>query len=370
MIQNEVATGMKANLSLAPQACDACIRGKQTHTPVPRTRKGGKATKRLGHVYVDLTGPQSVVACSGCSYVMNIIDDYSGYHWTRLLKTKSDAARVLRQWLEATETQSGEWLCYLVTDNGELHSNEMTRWCAERGITHQFTAPHTSAQNGRVKRLHRTLMNKARAMHLACSAPLQLWDEFSLTASNLSTLTASKAANGRTPYELWFGSRPSIAHLREIGSRAFVFINTANPKIAARSVECILIGYASNSKAYHCWHRESGRIVDSYHVTFVEHLNDQPCTLQLEQDKRVAPEVDEGASASTSTPQSVSDDGAPPLLDGTAMSPSPPGKGADELPRRSTRNRVPAPSREETNDGLIPGGATARALREVCEAAS
>jgi transposase InsO family protein len=373
MVRNEVATGMKADLSLAPPACDACIRGKQTHKPVPKSREGEKADRRLGRVYVDLTGPQSVVARSGCSYVMNIIDDFSGYHWTRLLKAKSDASRVLREWLEAAETQSGEKLCFLVTDNGELRSSEMTRWCAERGITHLFTAPYTSAQNGRVERLHRTLMNKARAMRLSCNAPLQMWDEFILTASYLSTLTASTAANGRTPYELWFGSRPSISHLREIGSRAYVLISAANPKIAARSVECVLVGYASNSKAYRCWHRESGRLVDSYHVTFVEHLNDQPRVSRRGPDAQAAPPADGDATASPSTVQSATDVDAlvpSPPLDGAPLPPPLTDEETSDLPRRSTRNRVPAPSREDTNDGLVRGGATERALREVREAAS
>ena len=95
---------------------------------------------------------------------MNIIDDYSSYHWTHLLRAKSDAAWVLCEWLEALEIQSGERLCYLITNNGELHSHDMAHWCAEQGITHQFTAPHTSAQNSCIECLHRMLMNKARAM--------------------------------------------------------------------------------------------------------------------------------------------------------------------------------------------------------------
>jgi hypothetical protein len=91
-------------------------------------------------------------------------------------------------------------------------------------------------------------------MHLSCNAPLQMWDEFILTASYLSTLTALKVANGQTPYKLWFGSPPSIAHFHKIGSCAYVLVGMANPKIAARLVECMLIGYALNSKVYHCWH--------------------------------------------------------------------------------------------------------------------
>jgi transposase InsO family protein len=210
MACSEHVTGMQTNFSHTPQACDTCICGKQTHQPVPKLCEGGKATRRLGRVFVDLTGLQSVISHSGCSYIMNIIDDYSSYHWTRPLKAKSEAARELCKWLLAAENQSGKKLCYLVTDNRELRLNEVERWCAENGITHHFTVPHTSAQNGHVKRLHRTLMNKAQAMHLSCNAPLHLWDEF-------------------------------------------ILISGTNLKITTKSVESMLIGYTSNAKAYRCW---------------------------------------------------------------------------------------------------------------------
>jgi hypothetical protein len=42
----------------------------------------------------------------------------------------------------------------------------------------------------------------------------------------------------------------------------------------------------------------------------------------------------------------------------------------DDTPRRSTCGQVPAPSREESNDGLIRGKATSRALNQVCDAAA
>jgi hypothetical protein len=322
MARSKHVTGMQVNPSHIPQVCDTCIRGKQMHQPVPKTCEGGKATRHPGRVFVDLTGPQTTISRSGCSYIMNIIDDYSSYHWMQLLKAKSEAARELREWLLAVENQLGEKLCYLVTDNGELCSNEMNRWCAEKGITHQFTAPHTSAQNGCIERLHRTLMNKARAMRLSCNAPLHLWDEFILTASCLSTLTTSKVAKGRTPYELWFGTCPSLSHLREIGCHAYVLISDANPKIAARSVECTLIGYASNAKAYRCWFRESGRIVESFHVTFVEHINRQTPELSPSVGMNTAPNTGENVAAL-------------PPADGMALLSEPSGMGMDVVPRRS-----------------------------------
>ena len=175
-------------------------------------------------------------------------------------------------------------------------------------------------------------------MCLSCNAPLNLWDEFILTSSYLSNLTTSKAANGRTPHELWFGICPSLTHLREIGCCAYVFINMANSKIAAKSVECMLVDYASNAKAYQCWHRESGQIVDSHHVTFVEHLHNQPCVPRTGVPADPMPHVGEGVTAPISALLLAGDDNTLPPLGGTAQPPAPTCVGLDELPRHSTWN--------------------------------
>ena len=80
----------------------------------------------------------------------------------------------------------------------------------------------------------------------------------------------------KTPFELWFNHKPSLSHLREISCRAFALIQTHNPKVYQRSNPCILISYASNSKAYHLWDGVSGKVFNSFHVTFVEHLDNLP----------------------------------------------------------------------------------------------
>ena len=43
-----------------------------------------------------------------------------------------------------------------------------------RGTQHQFTAPHTSAHNRRVERIHGTLMGKARAIEIRLDKTLSL----------------------------------------------------------------------------------------------------------------------------------------------------------------------------------------------------
>ena len=50
MAHGNVTTGMQVDLSLAPQACDTCICGKQTHSAVPKICEGKKVDRLLGRL--------------------------------------------------------------------------------------------------------------------------------------------------------------------------------------------------------------------------------------------------------------------------------------------------------------------------------
>jgi|SRR5882762_7122033 len=81
----------------------------------------------------------------------------------------------------------------------------------------------------------------------------------------------TKSLDNITPYEAYCSHKPDISHLCEIGCRAFVLIlNKHNPKIYQRSEEHVLIGYGKDSKTYWCYHRAIHKVVESYHVVFIE----------------------------------------------------------------------------------------------------
>ena len=195
------------------------------------------------------------------------------------LRAKSDATDALKVWHRLVENQSGEHLKILVTDNGELLSNAVVTWCREHSINHLLTAPYTSSHNGHMEQLHRTLLDKVQTMCLACNTPTSLWDEFCATAAYLMSLTVTSSLNGKTPFELWFGHPPSLSHLYKIRCRAFALVLTHNPKLLQCSVPCVLIGHAPHAKAYCLWNPATGRVFNSYHVTFVEHLDTLPADL-------------------------------------------------------------------------------------------
>ena len=411
MARKEGAEGMTIDLSCSPAKCDACIRGKQTRSSVPKSREGEKATRPLERVFVDLCGPIRPVSSSGRVYSMNLIDDFSSYVWTFPLKSKGEAASVLQRWHQAVENQCEHRLKILVSDNGELVSNTMASWCSQFGIDHRRTAPYTSAQNGRAERLHRTLLDKARAMLLSCKAPPSLWDEFCATSAYLTNLTASSSLQGRTPFQLWFGRKPSLSHLREIGCRAYALIPGATPKSSPRSHACTLIGYSPYSKAYRLWDRTSGRIFDSFHVSFIEHLDESPVDLHPGTTIRLNPDAPPSWNTTSIPPPPIArpTDPCPPtyppilpnlpppmLTDNTVnpantsteynnstpnpniqqntiptilppnvphQIPASPSPADTPILRRSSRTRFSS-ARETTNDGLLPNSCLSSAISD------
>lgn len=277
MLDKGMVQGMKIDLSSEPPKCQHCILGKQIRSSVPRKREGEKAKGILDIVHIDLTGPQATKSASGNAYIMSIIDDFSSYTWAIPLPDKTSAFANIKAWALAVERETNVTIGKLRLDNGELKSIAFAEFTAEKGITVEWTAPYTSSHAGRVERLHLTLFNSARTMRLYTGLPPNRWDEFVVTACYLHNRVPTKALKNMTLYEPFYKRKPNLSNLREIGSRAFVLIiNKHNPKIYQRLEEYVLIGYGKDSKTYRCYHRATHKVVQSFHVVFIESKDDQP----------------------------------------------------------------------------------------------
>ena len=210
----------------APSTCESCVFGKQTWTPVPKKREeglGDKAMRKLGKVWIDLTGPTHVKSRNGNTYIMNILDDFTDLAWSIPLPDKSSAYSRLKKWEIAHENETGLNVGIYRVDNGELKSDQMAGWLRSRGIQQEFTAPYTSAHNGHVEQLHRTLMGKTRAMRSYTKLPPNLWEDLYLTATHLHIRTLARS-NDKTPFEKWHERKPDYSYMQEIGSDVYVLI--------------------------------------------------------------------------------------------------------------------------------------------------
>jgi hypothetical protein len=146
--------------------------------------------------------------------VLNVI--WTGYEWRSLLWWIWYGS-VDQIWSDLTSRTSDEKCECMGYDTTWI-------WLLSQGTQQQFTVPHTSAQNGHIEHLHRTLMGKACAMCASCGVPPNWWDKFILTANYLSNCTRISSQLGRTPYEVWHSQKPDLSHLHEIGCHAFILV--------------------------------------------------------------------------------------------------------------------------------------------------
>ena len=82
--------------------------------------------------------------------------------------------------------------------------------------------------------------------------------------------TASLPSN-KTPYEVAFGKKPSLQHLRVFGCRAYVMIQKDQRKsLQPHSMACIFLGYSEEIKGWRCYDPVSKKIIVSRDVIFNE----------------------------------------------------------------------------------------------------
>lgn len=143
-----------------------------------------------------------------------------------------------------------------------------TSFLKEQGITHLFTCPHTSQQNGRVERKHEQIIESGLTLLAQAKMPLNFWWEtFHTAAYNIYRLPSSPLHN-KTPLEVLFNRRHDYNSLHPFGCSLFPCLTSYNKhKLQFHSQKCLFIGYNNNHKGYKVL-SASGRIYLSRHVIF------------------------------------------------------------------------------------------------------
>jgi len=100
--------------------------------------------------------------------------------------------------------------------------------------------------------------------------PDELWGEAVTTANYLRVVSPVRGMSA-TPWEMFYGSKPDLSHLRVFGSRAFVMVpKQQRGKLDMVSQPGIMAGYATNGKGYRILLDDMRTIKSSRDVTFDE----------------------------------------------------------------------------------------------------
>lgn len=157
----------------------------------------------------------------------------------------------------SVERETGKKLKVLQSDKGrEFMSLEFRRYSDKLGIRRELTVPYTPQQNGVVERKNRTVVEMTRCLLKSAGLPINYWAEAASTSVYLINRSPTQALRNKTPYEMWYGAKPAVGHLRVFGSIVFVLIPAQkHAKLDEKSEKCVLVGYCSQTKAYRLYNQ-------------------------------------------------------------------------------------------------------------------
>ncbi|MCO5577608.1 hypothetical protein L7F22_031439 [Adiantum nelumboides] len=251
--------------------CEPCQLGKQHRVAFPK-QASTRASAPLALVHTDLCGPMSTSSLSGLCYMLVLVDDFSRYTWVSFLKLKSEAFGSIRDWKAMVEKEKDLKVKSIRSDRGgEFLSENFARWCKSEGIRRQLTTPYTPSQNGVVERKNRTIMEMARAMLAHASLPRSYWAEACNTAVYIQNRSPTHALQDMTPFQAYYGRKPTVSHFRVFGCSDFVHIpKEKRQKLDFKSRKLLFLGYSAESDAYRLYDPDTRTTTVSRDVVFDE----------------------------------------------------------------------------------------------------
>ncbi|KRY16071.1 Retrovirus-related Pol polyprotein from transposon TNT 1-94 [Trichinella patagoniensis] len=191
--------------------CEGCVFGSMTRKPHK------EVTERRQSV------PGEIIHADVCGPFIH--PSIGGYRKVYFMKTKDEVLRCLKIALTEIKQETGRDVQRIRTDRGtEFANRELDNFLTEKKIVHENTPPYTPQCNGMAERENRTLVEKARAMLHTRNLPRCLWAEAVHTAAYLLNRIPNRKETTKTPYEKWFGKRPTVEHLQIFGCDAYVHI--------------------------------------------------------------------------------------------------------------------------------------------------
>lgn len=334
-------------VTIQTKNCEVCCEGKQSRQPFGHS--GNRAAGLLEVVHSDLAGPMETTSIGGSKYFVQFQDDFSRLSFIYFLKTKDETLEKFKEFQYLAEKQTGKKVKLLRTDNGgEYMNTEFENYLKKEGIIHQTTNPYCPEQNGTAERLNRTIIEKARCLLFEAGLEKRFWAEAVNTACYLRNRSAVSNIP-KTPYEIFFGRKPDLSHIRIFGSTAMTHIpKEKRRKWDKKSTKSILVGYSETTKGYRLYNPETNKITTSRDVHVIEPKSRyDDINFYVEQN----PTEESPEDSAIGDPDELSLDEQAPSEEVTNVS-------IPENPRRSERKRKPkvfedfvtyfAPETEET----------------------
>jgi transposase InsO family protein len=127
----------------------------------------------------------------------------------------------------------------IISDNRiEFKNTQVQEYLKEEGIKHGFSSPHTTQQNGMVKKNNRTLIDMARTILEEYKMSNQFWEEAVNTACHTINRLYLYRLLKKTSYDLLTGNKSNVSYFRVFGSKCYILVpKNRNSKFTPKVVQ-------------------------------------------------------------------------------------------------------------------------------------
>jgi hypothetical protein len=326
--------GLTLNRKNIKKSCDTCAIAKMNRkkTKFFEKKKNFAVGEELHSDIITLP----VSSRSGYKYQIFFICGNSRYCLEYLMKTRKNIHQYFQRAVTFIKKQKSIDVKKLRCDN-EYITSALMKYAENLGIKIEPCPPYEKNFNGIAERYNRKIRNMIRVLLHQAKLPKYFWAEASKTSVYTLNRCITKGNGGKTPYEMWHGTKPNISHMRIFGCEAYAKISLPQDALSETSELCLLLGYNENQNTYRLLSlQKQGVIRDCRTVEFIEDnqtpWKDNNPAFQYEDDKTDESETEQDnnaiSNAKSDENESENDDDS---LDSSSVS--------DKTLRRSKRRK-------------------------------
>ncbi|KAH6596852.1 hypothetical protein BASA50_004847 [Batrachochytrium salamandrivorans] len=160
----------------------------------------------------------------------------------------------------------------IFSDNGgKFKSRDSDAFLTSKETSRQLATPYTPQQTGTAERKNQNIMNSARSMVIKSGLSPSFLVEAVSTANYIQNCFPHSYINGVTPFDKWTSLAPWVVHLRAFEYLAHALRTPALiTKLRLRTMQCIMLGYATGAKAYRLLNSSTNTIITCCDAFFKE----------------------------------------------------------------------------------------------------
>jgi hypothetical protein len=204
-------------------------------------------------------------------YFLTLVDQFTGYIHTVILKAKSEAKKSIEDYRKFFEKQSGFQLKKLILDGGGAFCNkELNETLKAEGIQHNVAPPYTPQNNGLAERANQTMIDMTRCQMMQANMAPEWWGEAVKMATATTNCLLSLSKSKKTPIELMFKMKPNLNFFYPFGCCVWIVKpkQKRGTKFNSISWEGILLGYKNDYLSYKVLQLDDKSISPEKHVYF------------------------------------------------------------------------------------------------------